>query len=254
MTFAMWNEPLSKSSPLPLWFQIAERLRGAVAEGLFPPGSVLPSEAQLNEVFGVSRATSRAALDKLEQEGLVSRRSGKGSTVLSPRVDQPANQMLGFSDDMRRRGLRPSYEALSVGRVRATPEVAEALDIEVNALVFRSRRLLKADDVPMGIAVSWLPPGVLRKGSPPTASELTEGSLYDWLGRNRGVRLTGAKEYIEAAVATADLARELQIPKGAPLLVFRRRSHAEDGSPVEFAVLYFRADRYRLQLEAGVVV
>jgi GntR family transcriptional regulator len=250
----MWNEPLSKSSPLPLWFQIAERLRGAVAEGLFPPGSVLPSEAQLNEVFGVSRATSRAALDKLEQEGLVSRRSGKGSTVLSPRVDQPANQMLGFSDDMRRRGLRPSYEALSVGRVRATPEVAEALDIKVNALVFRSRRLLKADDVPMGIAVSWLPPGVLRKGSPPTASELTEGSLYDWLGRNRGVRLTGAKEYIEAAVATADLARELQIPKGAPLLVFRRRSHAEDGSPVEFAVLYFRADRYRLQLEAGVVV
>jgi GntR family transcriptional regulator len=250
----MWNEPLSKSSALPLWFQIAERLRGAVAEGVFPPGSVLPSEARLNEVFGVSRATSRAALDRLEQEGLVSRRSGKGSTVLSPRVDQPANQMLGFSDDMRRRGLRPSYEALFVGRVRATPEVAEALGVKVNALVFRSRRLLKADDVPMGLAVSWLPPGLLRNVAPPTAAELTEGSLYDWLGRNCGVRLTGAKEYIEAAVATEDMARELQIAEGSPLLVFRRRSHAEDGSPLEYAVLHFRADRYRLQLEAGVVV
>jgi GntR family transcriptional regulator len=83
---------------------------------------------------------------------------------------------------------------------------------------------------------------------------LTEGSLYDWLSRNCGVRLSGAKEYIEAAVATEDMARELHIPKGSPLLVFRRRSHAEDGSPVEFAVLHFRADRYRLQLEAGIVV
>src|SRR5262245_11851967 len=109
---AMWNEPLPESSPLPLWFQIAERLRHAIAQGVFSPGAVLPSEAKLNETFGISRATSRAALDRLEQEGLISRKSGKGSIVLSPRVDQPVNEMFGFSDDMRRRGLRPSYQTL----------------------------------------------------------------------------------------------------------------------------------------------
>src|SRR5882757_3761387 len=153
---AMWNDPLPESSPLPLWFQIAERLRHAIAEGVFSSGDVLPSEAKLNAIFGISRATSRAALDRLEQEGLISRKSGKGSMVLSRRVDQPANEMLGFADDMRRRGLRPSYGTLFVGRVRAAAEIAEALGVHVNAPVYQSRRLLKADDVPMGIAVSWL--------------------------------------------------------------------------------------------------
>jgi GntR family transcriptional regulator len=250
----MWNEPLPESSPVPLWFQIAERLREAIHQGVFAPGAVLPSEARLNEVFGISRTTSRAALDRLEQEGLISRRSGKGSIVLSPRVDQPASQMLGFSDDMRRRGLRPSHQTLFAGRVRATPEVAEAFDVRVNAMIFQSRRLLKADDVPMGIAVSWLPPALLRNRRPPNEEELTEGSLYEWLDRNCGARLAGAKEFIEAAVATDDMARELGIPPGAALLVVRRRSHSEDGSPVEYAVLHFRADRYRLHLEGRVVV
>ncbi len=72
---------------------------------------------QLSETFGISRATSRSALDGLEQ-GLIVRKSGKGSIVLGPRVEQPAI-MYGFSDDMRRRGLRPSYRTVFAGKGKA---------------------------------------------------------------------------------------------------------------------------------------
>ncbi|WP_307427571.1 GntR family transcriptional regulator [Labrys monachus] len=247
----MWNDPLPKSSPLPLWFQIAERLRDAIAQGVFPPGDVVPSEAKLNEIFGISRATSRAALDRLEQEGLINRRSGKGSVVLSPKVSQPAAEMFGFSDDMRRRGLQPSHETLFAGRVRATAEAAEALGTPVNTPLFQSRRLLKADGVPICIAVSWLSPDLFRSVAPPTAAELSEGSLYAWLGRKCDVTLTGAREFIEAAIVGDEMAGELQIAKGSAVLIVRRRSHARGGAPMEYAVLHFRADRYRLQLETG---
>lgn len=245
----MWNEPLQESSPIPLWFQIAERLRGAIAQGVFTPGTVLPSEAKLNQAFGVSRATSRAALDKLEQDGLISRRSGKGSIVLSPRVDQPANEMFGFSDDMRRRGLKPSYETLSIGHVRATPEVAEALGVKLNASVFLSRRLLKADDLPIGVAFSWLQPALLKTVKPPTAVELSSGSLYEWLARKCGARIASGKEFIEAAIVTPEMANDLHVARGSAVLVLRRRSLDANGTPIEYAVLNFRADRYRVQLE-----
>lgn len=247
----LWYDPLEKSSPLPLWFQLAERLRVAIAEGLFKPGEALPSEARLNEVFGISRATSRAALDALEQEGLVVRRSGRGSIVLTTRVDQPANEMLGFADDMHRRGLKPSYETLSAGRVRGTPEVAEAFGVRVGSPVFQSRRLLKADDVPIGLAVSWLSPTVLKSRNPPSKRELMEGSLYAWLADRCDVRIAGAKEFIEAAIVEEEMAAALQIPKGSAVLIVRRRSHQGDGSPVEYVVLHFRADRYRFHLESG---
>ena len=258
MTFvrynAMWNKPLQESSPLPLWFQIAERLRQALAEGVFVAGDALPSEAVLNETFGISRATSRAALDSLEQEGLIIRKSGKGSIVLSPRVEQPANEMFGFSDDMRRRGLLPSYETLYAGRVRASAEVAEALGIRVNSSIYQSRRLLKADDQPIGIALSWLSPPLLKGVSPPTAEDLSKGSLYAWLQEECGAKVAGARETIEAAIVSDDMAGELQVAPGSAVLVVRRRSDAANGAPIEYAVLHFRADRYRLHLESGSIV
>jgi GntR family transcriptional regulator len=248
--FMRWDDPLPYSSPVPLWFQIAERLRAAIRQGEFGPGDVLPSEARINEVFGVSRATSRASLDRLEQEGLITRRSGKGSIVVSPRVDQPVNEMSGFAEDMRRRGLRPSYETRSVGLAKAPAEVAEALGVKVNSLVYRSRRLLKADDRPIGFAVSWLSPTLFRNVSPPTADDLNRGSLYEWLARECDIRIAGAREYIEAANVRANMAKELGVRSGTAVLIARRLSRSDKGQPVEYAILNFRADRYRFHLEA----
>ncbi len=250
----MWNNPLQESSPLPLWFQIAERLRQAIADGTFAAGDALPSESQLNQTFGISRATSRTALDSLEQEGLIVRKSGKGSIVLGPRVEQPAIEMYGFSDDMRRRGLRPSYQTVFAGRGRVNLEASDALGIRVNSPVYHSRRILKADDQPIGLALSWIPLSVFGDATLPTMDDLNHNSLYRWLNEKCGVKLTSARETIEAALAEGDTAVELDVPAGAAVLVVRRRSDADDGSPVEYAVLHFRADRYRLHLETGLAV
>ena len=90
-----WGEKLS-AGPASLWSQIAERLRAAVLAGEFRPGDRLPSEADLNREFGVSRTTARAALDRLENDGLIVRKSGKGSIVVPERVDQPLKALGGF--------------------------------------------------------------------------------------------------------------------------------------------------------------
>lgn len=247
----MWNKPLPESSPLPLWFQIAERLREAIASGTFAPGDVLPSESQLNQTFGISRATSRTALDSLEKEGLIVRKSGKGSIVLARRVEQPAIEMYGFSEDMRKRGLRPSYDTLFAGRARVNVEVSEALGIRVNALAYHSRRILKADNQPVGLALSWIPIDVFAGRAPPTAEQLNASSLYSWLNEKCGVKLAGARETIEAALAGNDMASELEVTDGSALLVVRRVSENTAGSPVEYAILHFRSDRYRLRLDTG---
>jgi GntR family transcriptional regulator len=246
-----WDDPLPESIPVPLWFQIAERLRTAIKRGDFRPGEALPSEARLNQVFGVSRATSRASLDRLEQDGLITRRSGKGSIVITPRVDQPVNEMSGFAEDMRRRGFHSSYDTRFAGRLRAPAEVAEALDVKPNARVYQSRRLLKADGQPIGFAVSWLSPSLFRRVEPPTIDDLNRGSLYEWLTRQCGVKVTGAREFIEAAIVQKDMANELQVPSGSAVLIVRRVSHGSNGQPVEYAVLHFRADRYRFHFQVN---
>ncbi len=244
-----WSEENLSPGPLPLWFQIAERLRAAIATGEFKPGEALPSEAEINAAFKVSRTTARASLDRLKQEGLISRQSGRGSIVLKPRVEQPVNELASFSEDMRRRGFRASYATFSAAPAEATAEVAAAFALVPGVPVFCIRRLLLADDEPMGMCVSWLAPAVLSGRAPPAPEELDSGSLYDWLARHCDVRIASAQEFIEAANADAAMARRLGVPPGAALLVARRRSRAADGEPIEYAVMHYRADRYRFSID-----
>jgi GntR family transcriptional regulator len=73
--------------------------------------------------------------------------------------------------------------------------------------------------------------------------------LYEWLERECGVRITGASEFIEASTVHDEMARELQVPRSSAVLVAKRLSRDSNGLPIEYAVLHFRADRYRFHLE-----
>jgi GntR family transcriptional regulator len=246
-----WDAEDLTTGPVPLWFQIAGRLREAIRARQFEPGDRLPSEAELNLRFGVSRTTARSALDHLEHEGLILRRSGKGSIVQPLRVDQPLKALTGFGDDMRARGLTPSYRTREVRRVSAVAEVARALGFDRGTPVLTIDRLLCADGSPIAVSQSWLPALLFKRRRPPGAQELDTGSLYAWLERNNGLRIVSGEEFIEAANAEIALARRLEIPTGSAVLVARRVSRTATGQAVEYVVLHYRADRYRFRVELG---
>ena len=102
----------------------------SITTGEFRPGDALPSEAEINAAFKVSRTTARASLERLRQEGLILRQSGRGSIVLKPKVEQPVNQLASFSEDMRRRGLKASYATFGAGPAALPAEAAAALGLE----------------------------------------------------------------------------------------------------------------------------
>lgn len=244
-----WNDAPLSAGPVPLWFQIAALLRGSIASGEFKPGEHLPSEAELNRAFGVSRTTARAALDKLEQEGLIKRQSGRGSTVLDSKVEQPVNLLTGFAEDMRRRGLRPSYATMSAEFVTCAADVGEALGIDDRTFAFRIVRLLSADESPIALSTSWLAPSILAGREPPARDYLDSGSLYAWLEQHCGTRIAGGHEFIEATNVRGQVADHLGVKPGTAALVARRLSRSASGAPVEYAVVTYRADRYRFRLD-----
>ncbi|MEO3876103.1 GntR family transcriptional regulator [Nonomuraea sp. B12E4] len=72
-----------------VYAQIADRLRARIRSGEFPPGGVLPSEAELCQLFGVARNTVRRGLAILEDEGLLVTVPSKGRVVLGGRAAPP---------------------------------------------------------------------------------------------------------------------------------------------------------------------
>jgi GntR family transcriptional regulator len=245
-----WDDNDLDDGPVPRWYQISERLRVALEKGEFVRGDALPSETALTKRFGVSRTTARSALDNLESAGLIERRSGRGSIVLPPKVDQPLNLLTSFGEDMRARGLRPGYRDVRTAVHRAGAEVAAALGVEPHTAVLRVDRIHLADDDPIALSSSYLAPAAV----PPDvtiAEGVLSGSLYAWLEREHGARIAGGSEVIESEVADAATAAALAVPVGAPLLVARRTARDATGAPIEYAVRHYRADRYRYRIELG---
>src|SRR5215218_2892583 len=142
---------VSRASRLPPYMQIADALREQMRAGQLPPGAQLPSERELQQRWGVSSKTVRAALDQLRAEGLVISRQGVGvflrEQVVPRRLSTDITTSLGWHHTLARQGLTPSGRT-TVSQIAAPPIVAEWLGVEPGAFVTLRDRLLGTEGEP----------------------------------------------------------------------------------------------------------
>lgn len=237
----------------PLYVEIMEELRRQIREGGLRPGDRVPSERELAERFGASRMTVRQALNQLAWEGVIVRRQGQGSFVAEPKIPLGLQFLTSFSEDMRRRGLVPSSRLLGVSVAEADAATAEALGLPVDRRVTSLRRVRYADDRPLSVEHVQVPYRLLP-GLADHVRQVFKGrsrsdfSLYEYFAR-AGIGLERARQTVEATVATAELARLLQVAEGAPLLLLTRVSYDGAGRAVELVRAWYRGDRYRYETE-----
>ena len=235
---------------LPTTVKVVPTKRQQVRESLLtlhselPPGAVIPPERELAIKWGVSRPTLRSAVEELVAEGYLERRQGSGTYVRQPKVAQPLT-LTSFSEDMRRRGLRPGGRILSFGAEYAGAKVGSRLKVSPRTRVWAIRRLRTADDEPMAIEWAYVPQDVLPDLSP---EALESRSLYHHL-REAGVRLGLATQSIEPTVTSEEESDLLAVPVLSPAFLFERVTTAKDGEAIEFVRSIYRGDRYRLMAE-----
>ena len=76
-------------TPLTRTDEVADRIRTAITSGEIVVYSNLPGEAVLAEHYGVARITVRRALAKLESEGLIEKKTGRGRVVMGRYSREP---------------------------------------------------------------------------------------------------------------------------------------------------------------------
>jgi GntR family transcriptional regulator len=218
-------------------------VKGHLAEMLaeLAPGEALPPERALAESFSTSRTTIRQALRELTIEGRLVRMHGRGTFAALPKMAQPL-QLTSYTQDMRRRGLASRSRLLSVGQVSADEELAWRLDVRPRARVLRIERLRMASEEPMAIETTHLD----ASRFPGLAKRLGDSvSLYALLADDYDVHLAQAEETIETVPAPPKEAALLDTTVGYPMLLLSRHSRDTSGRPVEFAMSFYRGDRYK---------
>jgi len=239
------RDHLVPGAPVPLYQQLSDLLREQIRRGDYGPLDRLPSEHELVRGYSISRVTARQALAELERAGLVFRRQGRGSFVARPAVVQPLRQLTGLAEAMAGQGLTSTSRVLRAAAARASTQVARALGLEVGAPVFEIRRVRLVDGAPVSLDVSFFPPGLGRR----LAHEDLERRDIFWLIENVCAVSLGAADYqIGAVAAEGEVALQLGVPSGSPLVFIDRLTHDEGGRPIDYEHLHVRADRFRYAL------
>jgi GntR family transcriptional regulator len=208
-------------------------------------GASIPSERRLAASLGVSRPTLRNAIDELVREGLLVRRHGSGTYVAESKIALPLT-MTSFSEDMARRGMRPSSEVLSFETISAGAKLGQRLRISPAEPVWAIRRLRLADDETMAIEFLHVPKCVVPKLK---REDLEGHSFYELLRERFGIVVASGVQTIEPTVTSEDEAEMLGVPLHAPAFLFERVTESERGEVVEFVRSVYRGDRYKLVAE-----
>lgn len=233
---------LDRSGPVPLYFQVAQRIESAIASGVIPAGSRLENEIALAERLGLSRPTIRRALQDLVDKGLLVRRRGIGTQVVHGPINRKV-ELTSLFDDLQHGAQTPTTRLLERTDVAADERVAAALDVPLGATVAHVRRVRLAEDVPMAVLENFLPPEFLDISD----DDLEQFGLYQLL-RARGVTIRVAKQRIGARAATKDEAALLEIDQHGPVLTMSRTAYDASGRAVEYGVHCYRPDRYSFEV------
>ncbi|MFI6512710.1 GntR family transcriptional regulator [Streptosporangium sp. NPDC050855] len=233
---------LDRSSPVPLYYQVAEQISEAIRRGDLPPGSRLDNEILLADRLGVSRPTVRQAIRYLVDKGQLVRKRGVGTQVVHGQVKRSV-ELTSLYDDLRRAGQEPATKVLLLRSVPVDEEIAGVLGVAPGTEVTHLERIRYAAGEPLALLHNWLPMPLASL----SAESLRQRGLYELL-RSAGVRMRVANQRMGARAATAAEARLLDERRGAPLLTMVRTTYDDQGRAVEHGSHVYRASHYFLEV------
>jgi GntR family transcriptional regulator len=227
----------------PLYRDVMTALERAIHDGLWKPGDQIPTESELEKLFGASRGTLRTAITELARKGLLHPQPGRGTFVLGPsfhsleRYFQTLIERIGSDVP-----IVPHNHLIALGTARADDAVAAALDVKLNSRVGYLRRVRHHQDEPFLIVDSYFPTDIWQaiKGA-----DFEAHQLYDLFKEQFGLYVVSAEEFLQADLADDTEAGLLAIASRSAVIRLERTAYTFEERVLEYRRAVGRADRFR---------
>lgn len=237
------KDALPKSSMLrrnvPLAQQVVREILNGIESGeLTRDGGLLPSEAEMSQHFGVSRATLREALAHLENRGLIVRRQGVGTFVNQPalRLDAGLESLESIQRIASRMGLQTSCEEIQIVERPATAQEAAALLISNGTPVLSISRVICTNEERVAYLVDIVPVSCLSQDQ---LGDTFNGSVLDVLLQLEYLNLSYSRTNIMIETAGQNIASRLGISRSSALMKLEAQLFTREGAVVDYSLSYF---------------
>ena len=228
---------------------VVRDLTEAIAAGTYPVGSLLPTELELCAQYGTSRHTIRAALQELQQLGMVSRRKNVGTRVEAREPAQSFQQTLASLDGLVQFGKTHVRQVQCVEEIVADLGLAATLGCAGGTRWLRISSLrLNQDDAnhPIGWTDVYVDPAYadvvpIVQASPQMLVSNVIESRY-------GRRIAQVRQDVDAVTVPMTLSEALRTPAGTPGLRIVRTYLDASRQAFEISVTVHPAGRFTLSM------
>lgn len=228
--------------------RVYETLKTQIETAIYPTGTLLPPEPDLEKIFSVSRTTVRKAVSILAEEGYVQVKQGRGTSVIygSPsEAFYKFHNVTGVQEVFTNASKPLTVHARYIDQIPANEEIAEALLIPAGTPVYRIQRSIYMDQYPLAFMENYV-----RQDLAPGLDQYCEelNSLYPLLEEKYGLKFYSGKEYVSAATAGFVEAKILNVSPGTSVLFCTRHATTQT-LPLEFGRTFLRTDQYKLVVQ-----
>ncbi|MGH7981409.1 MAG: GntR family transcriptional regulator, partial [Limisphaerales bacterium] len=185
-----------------------------------------------------------SGISKLVFEGLLDRKAGVGTRVSNRNIESGIREWHSFTREMAPKGIMVQNFRAAYNQVEASKDAMQALQLDGPRLLWRLDRVRGWAGRPVLFTMSWFHPRLGLKGN-----EEMNQPLYEMIEKASGVRPHHAREDFLAVTADVAMARQLEIERGAPLLLRRHTVFDAGNRPFEFAEVRYVSARFTLTLD-----
>lgn len=231
-------------SEIPLYQQLAQRLKEEIHAGRYKEGDKLPTELELCQLYAVSRNTVRGALEQLEKETLLLRQQGKGTFVSKKKMNHHIIPARSFTDMCLEIGCQPDAKVIKSVIKDASDEDIAFLKLRSDAKIIAIERIRYTDGLPVELEISHFP----ESFSYLLDEDLNHCSMLGLLREKYNVWFTKSRISLELTFASYEISHYLSVQKEYPLLLINSELSDQDGQPGCRCVQYVVGDKFKMIL------
>ncbi|BEP29148.1 GntR family transcriptional regulator [Helicovermis profundi] len=217
-----------------------------IKKSAFKVDEILPSEATLVKMLGVSRYTVREALALLEQERIIYKIKGKG-TFLNRRptlIESGLEKLDSITETIRKFGMMPGTKWIGVEVKNPSDDMIEKLKLEEGEKVVTFKRLRTADNNIASYCIDTMPVKYFEH----IPYDISEESMFYYLEKELGIYVESAISYIMPTRPSMEMINELDVKIDQLFIMLHQIHFDKSGKPVLYSNDYFNPEIIKFKI------
>ncbi len=238
-------ELINRENPQKLYVQLEEIIKKKIEDKDWAIGSQIPTEEDLCKIYGVSKATVRAAILELVRQGYLMRQQGRGTFVCKRVISEGLMMHASFRELMLDIGVHSSTKVLAQTVTMPVDDIDIKLNVPEDSHLIYIKRLRLVENEPVLLQETYIPhhicPHLLK-------DDIENNSLFELVEKKYGIKITRVKDYIEVVAPSSDEIKLLNLSDCGGALLLEQHFYSGDTQ-----IIYTRSikkpERFRLLIE-----